>query len=90
MPELTEERRKEYVKIVKGKAEDGKVAVRNIRRKAKESLDKAIKDGDMGEDEAIVCSRNSTRSPSRPPTSLTLCWKPSRRRSWRSDCGRRA
>ena len=34
-----------------GKAEDGKVAVRNIRRKAKESLDKAIKDGDMGEDE---------------------------------------
>ena len=48
MPELTEERRKEYVKIAKGKAEDGKVAVRNIRRKAKESLDKAIKDGDMG------------------------------------------
>mgnify|MGYP000130269614 CR=1 FL=1 len=45
MPELTEERRKEYVKIAKGKAEDGKVAVRNIRRKAKESLDKAIKDG---------------------------------------------
>ena len=44
-------RGKEYVKIAKGKAEDGKVAVRNIRRKAKESLDKAIKDGDMGEDE---------------------------------------
>ncbi|KAB8295485.1 ribosome recycling factor [Bifidobacterium avesanii] len=51
MPELTEERRKEYVKIAKGKAEDGKVAVRNIRRKAKESIDKAVKDGDMGEDE---------------------------------------
>ena len=51
MPELTEERRKEYVKLAKGKAEDGKVAVRNIRRKAKESLDKAIKDGEMGEDE---------------------------------------
>ena len=33
------------------KAEDGKVAVRNIRRKAKESLDKAIKDGEMGEDD---------------------------------------
>jgi ribosome recycling factor len=40
MPELTEERRKEYVKIVKGKAEDAKVAIRNIRRKAKEDLDK--------------------------------------------------
>ena len=50
-PPLTEERRKEYVKLAKGKAEDGKVAVRNIRRKAKESLDKAIKDGEMGEDE---------------------------------------
>lgn len=51
MPELTEDRRKEYVKLAKGKSEDGKVAVRNIRRKAKESIDKAVKDGDMGEDE---------------------------------------
>ncbi|MBT1178767.1 ribosome recycling factor [Bifidobacterium vespertilionis] len=51
MPELTEERRKEYVKIAKGKAEDGKVAVRNIRRKAKETIDKSVKDGEMGEDE---------------------------------------
>lgn len=51
MPELTEERRKEYVKLAKGKAEDGKVAVRNIRRKTKEAIDKAVKDGDMGEDE---------------------------------------
>lgn len=51
MPELTEERRKEYVKLAKAKAEDGKVAVRNIRRKTKEAIDKAVKDGDMGEDE---------------------------------------
>ena len=51
MPELTEERRKEYVKLAKTKAEDGKVAVRNIRRKAKESIDKAVKGGEMGEDE---------------------------------------
>lgn len=51
MPELTEERRKEYVKLAKTKAEDGKVAVRNIRRKAKESIDKAVKDGEFGEDE---------------------------------------
>ena len=51
MPELTEERRKEYVKLAKGKAEDGKVAVRNIRRKTKETIDKAVKDGEMGEDE---------------------------------------
>ncbi len=51
MPELTEERRKEYVKLAKNKAEEGKVAIRNIRRKAKESIDKSVKDGDLGEDE---------------------------------------
>ena len=51
MPELTEERRKEYVKLAKERAEDGKVAVRNIRRKTKEGIDKSVKDGDMGEDE---------------------------------------
>ena len=51
MPELTEERRKEYVKLAKSKAEEGKVAVRNIRRKTKESIDKSVKDGDLGEDE---------------------------------------
>ncbi len=51
MPELTEERRKEYVKLAKTKAEDGKVAVRNIRRKAKENIDQSVKDGEMGEDD---------------------------------------
>ncbi|WP_116440431.1 ribosome recycling factor [Gardnerella swidsinskii] len=51
MPELTEERRKEYVKLAKNKAEEGKVAVRNIRRKAKESIDKSVKEGELGEDE---------------------------------------
>ncbi|MFC7402890.1 ribosome recycling factor [Citricoccus sp. GCM10030269] len=51
MPELTEERRKEYVKLVKTKAEDHKVSLRNSRRKAKEALDKMVKDGEIGEDE---------------------------------------
>ena len=37
--------------LAKSKAEDGKVAVRNIRRKAKETIDKSVKDGEMGEDE---------------------------------------
>ena len=49
MPELTEDRRKEYVKIVKAKAEDCKVSIRNIRRKAKDDLD-ALK-SDVGDDE---------------------------------------
>lgn len=49
MPELTEERRKEYVKIVKAKAEDAKVSLRNIRRSAKDSID-GFK-GELGDDE---------------------------------------
>lgn len=49
LPELTEERRKEFVKIVKSKAEDGRVAIRNVRRQAKDSLD-ALKT-EVGEDE---------------------------------------
>lgn len=51
MPELTEERRKEYVKIVRGKGEDAKVQVRNLRRKSKDDLD-ALK-SDVGEDELV-------------------------------------
>lgn len=51
MPELTEERRREYVKVVRGKAEDAKISIRNIRRKAKDSLDRFVKDGDAGEDD---------------------------------------
>lgn len=49
LPELTEERRKEFVKMVRSKAEDAKVSVRNIRRKAKDDLD-ALK-GEVGDDE---------------------------------------
>jgi ribosome recycling factor len=51
LPELTEERRKDYVKIVKTKAEDHRVAVRNIRRKAKDDLDALKKDGLAGDDD---------------------------------------
>ncbi|MFC6085521.1 ribosome recycling factor [Sphaerisporangium aureirubrum] len=50
-PELSEERRKEYIKIARNKAESSKVSVRNIRRHAKETLDKMVKDGEAGEDE---------------------------------------
>ncbi|MHC6591187.1 ribosome recycling factor [Arthrobacter sp. C152] len=51
IPELTKERRKEYVKIVKTKGEEAKISIRNIRRKAKETLDRLVKDGEAGEDE---------------------------------------
>jgi ribosome recycling factor len=52
-PQLTEERRKEYVKVARGKAEDAKVSIRNIRRKAKEELDRLVKDGESGEDDVV-------------------------------------
>jgi ribosome recycling factor len=50
-PELTEERRKEYIKIARAKAEDGRVAVRNLRRTAKQHLEKLEKDGEVGKDD---------------------------------------
>ncbi len=50
-PELTEERRKEYIKIAKAKAEDGRVAVRNLRRTAKQHLEKLEKDHEVGQDD---------------------------------------
>ena len=56
-PELTEERRREYVKTARAKAEDGRVSVRNIRRRAKDSLDKMVKDAEAGEDEVRRAER---------------------------------
>jgi len=51
LPELTAERRKEYVKMAQRKGEDAKVAIRNVRRHAKDQIDRFVKDGDIGEDE---------------------------------------
>ncbi|HNV40547.1 MAG TPA: ribosome recycling factor [Ornithinibacter sp.] len=51
MPVLTEERRREYVKMAHSQAEDAKVSVRNVRRSAKTTLEKLVKDGEVGEDE---------------------------------------
>jgi ribosome recycling factor len=50
-PQLTEERRKEFIKVARNKAEDSKIAIRSVRRRAKDSLDKLEKDGDAGEDD---------------------------------------
>ena len=50
-PQLTEERRRDLVKQARSKGEDAKVAIRNVRRRAKEELDRIAKDGEAGEDE---------------------------------------
>ena len=52
LPQLTEQRRKEYTKLARTKAEDARISVRGARRTAKESLDKMVKDKEVGEDEA--------------------------------------
>jgi ribosome recycling factor len=51
MPMLTEERRRDLIKVVKNEGEDAKIAVRNIRRDANEQLKKLLKDKEVGEDE---------------------------------------
>jgi ribosome recycling factor len=56
-PELTEERRREYIKTARSKAEDSRVSIRNIRRHAKDALDKMVKNGEAGEDEVRRAER---------------------------------
>src|SRR5690606_15453883 len=51
MPALTEERRRDLTKVVKGEGEDAKIAVRNLRREANESLKKLVKDKEISEDD---------------------------------------
>ena len=51
LPQMSEERRREMIKVARSKAEEGRVAIRNVRRKAKDQLDRLVKDGGAGEDE---------------------------------------
>ena len=51
IPQLTEERRKELVKLVRKYAEEGKVAVRNVRRDVMRHLEELVRNGDVGDDE---------------------------------------
>jgi ribosome recycling factor len=56
-PELSEERRREFIKIARHKAEDSRVSIRNIRRHGKDSIDKLVKNGDAGEDDGHRAER---------------------------------
>ena len=53
LPQLTEQRRKEYIKLARTKAEDARISIRTTRRAAKEALDKLVKDKEVGEDEVV-------------------------------------
>jgi ribosome recycling factor len=50
-PQLTEERRREFIKVAHKKAEDARISIRNVRRHAKDELDRLAKDGETGEDD---------------------------------------
>src|SRR5580698_2329238 len=56
-PELTEERRREYIKTARSKAEDSRVSIRNVRRHAKDALDKLVKNSEAGEDDVHRAER---------------------------------
>lgn len=58
IPQLTEERRKEMVKVAKSKGEDAKISIRSVRRKAKEELERLGKDGEVGEDDVARAEKD--------------------------------
>ena len=58
IPDLTEERRKELIKVLKGMGEKGKISIRNIRREANEDLKKKLKDKSISEDESKSFEKN--------------------------------
>ncbi|WKD59070.1 ribosome recycling factor [Corynebacterium caspium] len=58
IPQLTEERRRDMVRLAKAKGEEGRVAVRNVRRSGMETFKKMQKDGDAGEDEIRAAEQN--------------------------------
>ncbi len=51
IPQLTEERRRDYIKLAHTKGEEARVTIRHMRRQAKDAIDRAVKDGEVGEDE---------------------------------------
>ncbi|WP_297005669.1 ribosome recycling factor [uncultured Corynebacterium sp.] len=57
IPQLTEERRRDLVKVARGKGEDAKISIRNIRRRGMDALQKIQKDGEAGEDEVKAAEK---------------------------------
>jgi ribosome recycling factor len=84
-PPLTEDRRKDLVKVVRHRAEEARIAIRNIRRDELHGLQELEKAGDVSKDDAKTSSRRS-------PTRTSSAWTPRRRskrpKSSRSERGR--
>jgi ribosome recycling factor len=69
-PQLTEERRRDLIKVARSKAEDARISIRNIRRHAKDALDKLQKDGEAGEDDVRRAEKELEETTSRYVTSV--------------------
>lgn len=65
IPQLTEERRRDLVKQAKSKGEDGKIAIRNVRRSGMDALKKIQKDGDAGEDDVTAAEKELDKTTSK-------------------------
>ncbi len=63
-PQLTEERRKDYIKVARNKAEDSRISIRNIRRATKEAMEKMEKDGDAGKDDVSRAEKDLEKATS--------------------------
>ena len=84
VPPMTEERRRDMIKVARHKGEEAKVAIRNVRRKAKEELDRIVKDGEAGEDDGRRAEKeldDLTHGSSPTSTSSSSTRKPSCSRS---------
>ena len=79
-PPLTAERRKDFVKVVKGMAEEGRVAVRNLRRSGRQELEAFEKEGELSEDDLARAEKELDKITRRPRPISTRPW-PSRNRS---------
>ena len=69
-PQLSEERRRDFIKVARSKAEDAKVSIRNIRRNAKVELDRLVKDGETGEDEVTRAEKELEKTTAQYVTSV--------------------
>jgi len=74
-PPLTAERRKELVRVVKNMAEDGRIAVRNLRRSARQDLDAMKKDGDLSEDELVRYEKQLDASTAKTVDAIDVAFK---------------
>ena len=88
IPALTEERRKELVKVVRRVAEDGKVAIRNVRRDVLQHLRELVVNGDVRDDEERRAEQQVQKVTDEHVKSIDDLLKTRKRRSWRSDRSR--